>query len=395
MEASMADWSQLPRELVVLIASRIEHLSDYIRFCAVCKWWLSITAQENPRPRLRESPWLMLPAKNNNYSHQLYSPLMEDRFHPIKQEEKEETCLLALGSSPDGWVCMVDQKGNIYLFNPFSGSRFALPPFLVKKYSNNVSNQGLRGLPCEHLIKVAWTPDPTNSGPKSVVISTTKRLAVWRHSKQEQYWTTFWSEYAPFSDIVYHEEEDMFFMMSHFGCLMTFDLYSLIKVACHLPRPPRDISKMLIVSKELRYYLAIRGGPSSSSSSLVLVVREIEKRKTKGFKVFELNRRRMRWEPKESLEDDGMLFLGLNSSTYHFMTGGGGSKCKGNRIYFTDDSIGRSSYDDNLNNLGRHDMGVFSLDDGSFEWNHCRKWKGPHPIWIFPNWRLPSIDFEM
>ncbi|KAK1301113.1 hypothetical protein QJS10_CPB13g00201 [Acorus calamus] len=324
-------------------------------------------------------------------ANQLYCPL-EDRFHSIKQEEQEQPCLLALGSSPDGWVCMVDDN-NIYLFNPFSGSRFALPPFVVNKYSNNVSNQGLRGLPCEHLIKVVWTPDPTNSGPKSVVILTTKRLAVWRHSKQERCWTTFWSEYTPFSDIIYHEEEDMFYMISHLGCLMTFDLYSL-KLAYHLPRPPRDISQMLIVSKELRYYLAMRGGLSSSSSSLMLVVREIEKRKTKGFKVFELNRRRMRWECKESLGDDGMLFLGLNSSTYHFMIGGGGSKCKGNRIYFTDDSVGRSSYN-NLNDLGGHDMGVFSLDDGSFEWNHCRKWKGPHPIWIFPNWQLPSIDFEI
>ncbi|KAK1267156.1 hypothetical protein QJS04_geneDACA000405 [Acorus gramineus] len=78
------------------------------------------------------------------------------------------------------------------------------------------------------------------------------------------------------------------------------------------------------------------------------------------------------------LGDDGMVFLGMNCSTYLSATDFHG--CRGNRIYFTDDNKKTRSW-------WGCDMGVFCLEDGSlgshYQTNVKPMW--PKPIWVFPN----------
>ncbi|KAK1321413.1 hypothetical protein QJS10_CPA03g01123 [Acorus calamus] len=66
---------------------------------------------------------------DNRRDHFLYSPL-ERKLHPLRLPDRShpERCL---GSSSDGWVCMVDDNLDLYLFNPFfSGAPVVTLPSL-------------------------------------------------------------------------------------------------------------------------------------------------------------------------------------------------------------------------------------------------------------------------
>ncbi|KAK1321476.1 hypothetical protein QJS10_CPA03g01375 [Acorus calamus] len=108
----------------------MENLSDYTRLGAVCKPWRTAFVGL-PRPLHLRFPLLFLSCRttinsDNGPYHALYSPF-ERKVHPVKLPDRPrpERCI---GSSSDGWVCMIDDDGlDIYLFNPFSGVVVHLP----------------------------------------------------------------------------------------------------------------------------------------------------------------------------------------------------------------------------------------------------------------------------
>ncbi|KAK1321418.1 hypothetical protein QJS10_CPA03g01115 [Acorus calamus] len=98
---------------------------------------------------------------------------------------------------------------------------------------------------------------------------------------------------------------------------------------------------------------------------------------TGGFKVFELDETTTKWNETKSL-GDGMLFLGLNASMW--LPSSNFKECKGNSIYFTDDS----SY--NIRHpILREDSGIFHLEDGSFGSIYGDGMKRLYPNWVVPN----------
>ncbi|KAF5197619.1 hypothetical protein FRX31_012796, partial [Thalictrum thalictroides] len=57
------NWSELPEELLRIIAKKIVFVHDFIRFGAVCHPWRSVTlAIDKHELFLKSFPWLMLPA---------------------------------------------------------------------------------------------------------------------------------------------------------------------------------------------------------------------------------------------------------------------------------------------------------------------------------------------
>ncbi|KAL6177250.1 hypothetical protein ACLB2K_048776 [Fragaria x ananassa] len=66
-KSSMANWSDLPQELVVCISREIDSMQDFVIFGAVCKPWSSAGTKENFTPGLRHQvPLLMLPGIKDN-----------------------------------------------------------------------------------------------------------------------------------------------------------------------------------------------------------------------------------------------------------------------------------------------------------------------------------------
>ena len=61
------DWTQLPQDLLQLIANKLTVYSDYVRFRAVCPHWGS-SVPRVPRHLPPQFPWLMLPLSESHYS---------------------------------------------------------------------------------------------------------------------------------------------------------------------------------------------------------------------------------------------------------------------------------------------------------------------------------------
>lgn len=103
----------------------------------------------------------------------------------------------------------------------------------------------------------------------------------------------------------------------------------------------------------------------------------VEVCKTVRFCVYRLDVSERRWERVSSLGDK-VLFIGENSSFALLASDYAG--CEGNRIYYTDDYSG-GNYD---GIAGDHDVGVYSLVDGTSVALPCYPRNCHRPIWITP-----------
>ncbi|KAK1271773.1 hypothetical protein QJS04_geneDACA006009 [Acorus gramineus] len=121
---------------------------------------------------------------------------------------------------------------------------------------------------------------------------------------------------------------------------------------------------------------------AAGPSGLLIIVRDlkhVDEGEMVGFKVYKLDETERRWVETNSL-DDGMLFLGLNTSMW--FSSSNFHECRGNSIYFTDEHI---NYDGLLGWGG--DSGIFHLKDGSFHsiYDDYMKPLYPRPVWVVPN----------
>ncbi|KAJ8629745.1 hypothetical protein MRB53_023068 [Persea americana] len=138
----MADWLDLPQDLLerisgLFIISDPRISPDFIRMRSVCKSWRSILKYGMPR----ELPWLMMLPNNNSSKNNkaeeeeeeeeeekgnpppdggarlFYSP-SNQKIHTISLPEiRGKRCC---GSFQNGWLMIVDDKLDIFIFHPWS-----------------------------------------------------------------------------------------------------------------------------------------------------------------------------------------------------------------------------------------------------------------------------------
>ncbi|MBA0603801.1 hypothetical protein Gorai_006831 [Gossypium raimondii] len=113
----MADWTQLPKELLELISKRLGTHYDVIRFRSVCSTWRSAVTAHN-RCRNRFAPRFPLLPISSQFSLSKRSVFLLG---------SPTTSTQTNASSPSSWVIKIEEdpmNGRVQLLNPLSRSRF-------------------------------------------------------------------------------------------------------------------------------------------------------------------------------------------------------------------------------------------------------------------------------
>ncbi|KAM7524425.1 hypothetical protein LguiA_014327 [Lonicera macranthoides] len=122
---SMVDWSNLPYDLIALIANKLYVVEDFLAFSAVCSSWRLVYLKKNWNPSAT-SPWLILDV-NHNSEALIRCNLSLCRSKAFKLRLPEANSRRCWGSS-SGWVVSIDNDLVIGLLNPINHVFIVLPP---------------------------------------------------------------------------------------------------------------------------------------------------------------------------------------------------------------------------------------------------------------------------
>ncbi|KAK1289843.1 hypothetical protein QJS10_CPB18g01508 [Acorus calamus] len=335
----MADWSELPEDLSLLILEKLPVL-EFIRFGAVCTSWRSVqkSKKDCASPGL---PWMMLCDDDHENQTRGFFSITEGKTHRlILPDIIGKRCC---GSS-HGWLVTIDRKADMNLLHPLSRTQIPLPhppPPYGDKPNDYHYQPGY--LQCISIYKAVLSADPYVSPEDCVVMiiyGHIGRLAFCRLGDES--WTLVSQDpIGRFFDVCYYQGK--FHGVDCFGQA----------VVCHidvrnphvtylLPRgDPHDTGTRYLVESmgDLLQVVRILGGFTDEEGKFHYT--------TKGFEVYRLDSERKTWERVESLGDRA-LFVGYNrgisvsssaSEYYHPM-------CKENAIYFTDNHYDTDIYRD-------------------------------------------------
>ncbi|KAK3149582.1 hypothetical protein QOZ80_3AG0219420 [Eleusine coracana subsp. coracana] len=233
----MADWTALHEDLLLLVVRRLPSL-DLLRFLAVCEAWRSAAAdfvarRSRPRP---DRPWLLLPT-DAPAGHGLgrIAPCRDGEVPivtlPARLGRANPRRFVPLGSGR-GAVVAADERGEMHMLDPVSGSRKRLPSVATLPLVARVE-AGPAGLlvhrrgggvgPIGDMILKA-VPVPTPGGGVLVV-------AIYRHHHHRNQWATArpgdsaWKSVTPTSipaviDVVVHGGQ--LYANTRFGMMYAF-----------------------------------------------------------------------------------------------------------------------------------------------------------------------------
>lgn len=380
----MSSWSELPRDVLAVIAGRLTVATDRVRFSVVCRNWSSVAKSEiNYLPC--SPPWLMLADKPDGSCLRVFvSADGKEKFELDLPEIRIGQCVGSTGC----WVVMDDLSWNLYLLNPLSRAKIDLPPMFAFDDEGEFSvTDTTNWMFPDHFISEKVVLSFLNSDPDfnfdfdfgaMAVFDETRRLAYTR--KGAKSWQAL--EFSECRDIIFFKEK--FYALDRSGILFK------CLIDCSPP-------KVVMISEQLeeiccrdRMYLVEFCG------AILQVVKIIEglifnEYTTVGFRVFMFDFTTRRWMEIYDLGEYS-LFLGCNTSVAIL------SSCsinlKPNCIYFTDE-IRRKEGIDYRFLRSNNDIGVYNLHDSTivrcslpkFSPHSCAEFwvaKSSPPLWIVP-----------
>ncbi|XP_049377064.1 uncharacterized protein LOC125841915 [Solanum stenotomum] len=120
---TMADWSELNRELLVVIVRRIKLIENYLNFHTVRRLWHSVATKDNFNSNLPRVPWLMLAEEEDDKTYGKFFSLNNGMI--MKKSipgASGKRCMESMG-----WLITVGEEGEISLLHPLSGVQIQLP----------------------------------------------------------------------------------------------------------------------------------------------------------------------------------------------------------------------------------------------------------------------------
>ncbi|KAK4728878.1 hypothetical protein R3W88_021866 [Solanum pinnatisectum] len=337
----MCDWSELDRDLLVLVVKRINLIEDYLSFGTVCKSWHSVATKDNFNSDLPRVPWLML-----------------------AEEEDDDTCRKFF-SLENGMILKKENNG-------YCGPDTSSPAISI------------------HKAVLSANPSHTSDYILMIIEGDFSFFSVWRPGDLS--WTRLPAYNGQISDVVYFNGK--FYAVDHRGCIKVWDvagsklgeshtvvqlnpciddLYYILESLGSLFVVVQQFVGLWYDRDEIPLSLILGGDDEEGTISNTY--------RTKTFLVCKIDLDACKATPTKDLGDRA-LFLGPNASISVQASQFPG--IKPNHIYFTDNCL--SAYLRFEGGCGL-DMGVFNLADESIQ---------PHydgvslnricpPIWVTPN----------
>ncbi|KAI5315166.1 PREDICTED: F-box [Prunus dulcis] len=394
----MADWSQLPKELLEEIAKRLESPFYLLRFRSVCCSWRS-SVSSRPRRLPGRFPFLT--------NHGICDTTLG--FHLSQRT----VFLMGLPNfrnqtNPDCWLVKIEEDvpGRMHLLNPLS--RFQLKP-LPESFPKvlDLSKFWVFELGGEYVLHyVHFRPfvngnsfgDAGNLYMEKVVfmflgsesndfvlltIHVSGKLAMFK--SEDKRWTIIHDMPSPYDDVILFKGQ--FYAVDGTGRTVIVGLHSNLNVVAN-PVFGGDKKFLVESSGELLVvdmYLSMAPETDLDVDDEIIQLQfnGCLTERTVRFKVFKLDREGKRLVELKSL-GDRVLFLGDDctfSASASELSG-----CKGNCIFFTDNFFYTSGEDEGV--FKGRDIGVFDLDDGSIaplsDYPEYSKLFWPPPDWIAP-----------
>ncbi|KAF3434795.1 hypothetical protein FNV43_RR21881 [Rhamnella rubrinervis] len=385
----MAEWSQLPNELLQEIANRLESPFYLLRFRSVCSSWrFAVT----PRPSRLTSRFPFLP--NDGISENTWGFHLSK--HGIYLVSSSET---GTETSSDLWLIKIEENepGRMHLLNPLSRSQITpLPEDFPKVF--DFSNCRVRELGQAYVLhyvqfrpsvnalndaghlymeKVVFMSLGSNGDDFALLtIHVSGKLVMFKSGDKR--WTVIHDMPSLYDDVIIYKGS--FYAVDYTGRAVLVGLSSNVSLVAN-PEFGGDKKFLVESSGELLMvdmYLSVVPEPNLDDDE-DYQHSQFMGDKTVKFKVFKLDRERKKWVKMKNL-GNRVLFLSddCTFSTSAFDLYG----CK-NCIFFTDNFFYISGEDDEI--FKSRAIGVYDLENGSIaplaDYPEYSKLFWPPPDW--------------
>ncbi|KAJ4715890.1 F-box protein SKIP23 [Melia azedarach] len=394
----MADWSELPKDLLGLIVKHQDTSFDVFRFRQVCSTWRSSVT---PKHRRLPRRFPLIPTENSVST--IPSPtfgfcLSKRTVFLIRSPEGGDRTD-SIGTS---WLIKVkeDASNRKHLLNPLKRQRFDFSEVL------DIQNLNILEIGHEYVLNyVNYPPNSINEAcnwymEKLILMYTDKKsgldrfvlltihvsgkLALYKSENKE--WIILEHMPSPYDDVILYKGQ--FYAVDNTGRTVFVD-----HLCCYMSLVANPVfggdKKYLVECKGdlllVDMYLSI----DATVDSNFLNEHELQfsycmSERTVMFKVFRLNWGRKEWIEVKNLGND-VLFLG--EDCVFSASAGDLSVSKGNCIIFVDNLFYLSGEDDEYRD---HGVGIFDLESG------CIKPLGNDPelsklFWPPPSWITPTM----
>ncbi|PRQ60002.1 putative F-box domain-containing protein [Rosa chinensis] len=382
----LADWSELPNQILESVLERLDLLADYVRFSVVCRSW-NFIAKDNRKKRVKmpccHPPPMLLINTDIGDIWKVYN-VTDDKLLDLQvRVPNTRFC----GSSK-GWLIFVENDFTVTLINPFfrvrgrvekENSIIHLPPLrLIKEIDmSRVRHE-------RYVYKATISADPVLNANECIVVVITQpgyQLAFIRLGK-DRAWSYIdgRARGRGFDEVIFLGGK--FYGVRNNGRLLSLEITRFSfnrKLAARSLRRDHTIKSYLVYSNKKELLMVERH---------ISFDRKNDMRTTSKFIIYKLNFDECKWTKKNSLGGE-TLFLGDNSSFSVISSSFPG--CLRNCIYFTHD------YDwfrSKFGPRGPNDFGVYDVEDESFlsidstKASMLVKMSLQPSIWILPTFQL-------
>uniref|UniRef100_A0ACD5W1S3 Uncharacterized protein n=1 Tax=Avena sativa TaxID=4498 RepID=A0ACD5W1S3_AVESA len=379
-------WSDLPLELLAMVLLNLTCLADRVYFSAVCRPWRSAARGVEAPPR--QLPWLLLPSPAAASFFSLHSGATRRLYLP-----EDVSGARLCGTHGGGWVALAfDQWRGYAAVNLLSGARLPLPDRLRTNLPNRQGNSA-----CEHhmvIRTVTFSDAPSREGCLAAAhISSAFNIAFWRPG-MDRYWIAYGLPMDVIQDMIYYKNglKEGFHVLTKTEDVVVYAPNGGPSAPLVMSRSSYHVQKRdddhLPKSISLSRYLV------ESRGKLLMVLRQLKRRRTVRFRIFEMN--------IETAPDGGSeaSWLELNALPGRLILLGRGcsrafevsefNRLDVGNIYYLDDT--RFKISSVLNSGSKHSSTDMGVDAQKIRNRTDRTWRFPQeftsecspPIWFAP-----------